>query len=238
MLLGCLTACGSAAPCPTCPEPACEPVAGGAEPVADEPAAEPAAEEPVTEAPEPDEGRVRVVRGTCRADAVPAAMRETLTDEEAELLAARVQGWMDSDYNPFGIAPRQGIAFAKSEDDIGSDPPHPTALLEQGVLACGVEARWLAAYVGAQLLMHGGPDGNGPITCDGNVCCYPALMEYDSAGGVVFARVGEGHWRLRAAYEAADNGTLGEDFVDAAYRTVHGHLTRLQNQTCRREPRE
>ena len=53
--------------------------------------------------------------------------------------------------------------------------------------------------------------------------------------GAFFTRA-RGRWELRAAYEVADKGTLGEETIEAGYQTVNRHLTRLARQQCR-EPR-
>lgn len=226
-----LAACGGPAPATTCPEPvASEPEPAVCPDSVAEPAPEPA---PVAE-PEP-EFAYEVPVGECDFRGIPAAYREEVTAEQTAELAERVRGWLETGDNGFGFAARKGIAFAKTEDDQGADPPYPSWSSAQGVHACGVEARWLAGSLRGTFAAHGGEYGNGPVTCQGNVCCYLATGEYDSAGGAVFTRA-RGRWELRAVYEVADNGTLGEEFIEAGYQTVNRHLTRLARQQCR-EPR-
>lgn len=208
-------------------------------------AAEPAPDpEPVAEAeppPEPDPEpapapvpafEYEVAVGECDLRGVPERYREEVTEEQTAELAERVRGWLETGDNGFGFAARQGIAFAKSEDDQGADPPYPSWSSAQGVHACGVEARWLAASLRGTFAAHGGEYGNGPVTCQGNVCCYLARGEYDSAGGAVFTRA-RGRWELRAVYQVADNGTLGGEYVTSNYQTIHRHLSRMARRQCR-----
>ena len=221
-------ACHSPAPTTTCPEPvAAEPEpAVCPEPVA---ASEP---EPELEPEAEPESEFEVVVGECDLRGVPDRYREEASEAQTAELAERMQGWLETGDNGFDFAPRRGVAFAKSEDDQGADPPYPSWSEAQGVHACGVQARWLAASLRGVFAAHAGEYGNGPITCQGNVCCYLARGEYDSAGGAVFTRDRD-RWELRAVYQVADNGTLGTEYITSGYETVNRDLTRIARRQCR-----
>jgi hypothetical protein len=198
---------------------------------------EPSEEEP-RDGPVAEDHRptARVERGECNLSGIPESMRVELDDDAAARLVNEVERWLNEDWSSFEVVPRAGVFFAKSEDDLGADPPHPTATQAQGKHACGLEAEWLAAAAQRAMRLRGLPDGNAPIRCQGNVCCYAALGEYDSAGGVVFAPQGEDRFRIQAVYEVADNGTLGADYITEQYAIVDGYLDRLRRRTCRSEP--
>ncbi len=219
--LGVLVGCGASA-APLCPEPVAPPP-------------DPATAGPQAGA-EPAEPEPWAIRGECNLAGVPESMRQTLTDEESDALIARMHEWLESDWHGFAIPEQTGMLFAKSEDDIGADPPYPRSFLAQGVHACSLEGEWLLAGIKQAFRRHGAPESrNAPIACAHNVCCYTALGEYDSAGGIVFARSPNG-WQVRAAYQAADNGTLMQETIDGSYRVVRGHLERLAEETCAGEP--
>lgn len=228
-----LGACHSA-PTTTCPGPAADPAPTSEpapEPVEAEPSPEP---EPVEAEPEPPEPAIEVVAGECDLRGVPERFREEVGADQSAELVERVRAWL-AGARGFGFDPRRGIAFAKSEDDQGADPPYPSWSAAQGVHACGVQGRWLVSSTRGAFATRGGEYGSGPITCQGNVCCYLATGEYDSAGGAVFTRRRD-RWELRAVYQVADNGTLGEQYIADGYQTVNRHLTRLARRQCD-EPR-
>lgn len=224
-----LFACGTAPPSAACPRCA---TCAEAAPSTVEPAPPDAPPSPDLEVR--DEAHAVVEAGACDLRGVPESMRVALDAEASERLARRVEGWLN-EQGGFVATPRAGVLFAKSEDDLGADPPYPTHVLAQGVHACGVSARWLVSASRATMRARAGADV-GPVRCQGNVCCYSARGEYDSAGGVVFAQSEHGHFVIRAVYQVADNGTLGAEFVAEQYRVVHDHLARLRGQACRAEP--
>lgn len=190
-------------------------------------------EEPAADPEVPE--RIPVEAGVCDLRGVPESMREALDAEASARLVEEVDRWLNGE-GGFVVVPRAGVLFAKSEDDIGADPPYPTSVQAQGIHACGVESGWLANAARQSLRARGGPYRNGPIRCQGNVCCSLARGEYDSAAGVVFVPRQGGSFAIRAVYQVADNGTLGGDFIAEQYRVVHGHLDRLSSRTCSGEP--
>lgn len=192
----------------------------------------PAVVEPVTATVEPEEIQVRV--GECDLAAIPAALIEETTPEQSQAVVAAIQAWVNGHGAPW-LLPREGILFAKSEDDLGADPPHPTWTREQGTRACGQQTLWLRDRLLAQLRLHGSADYGSPIQCTGNVCCYSALGEYDSGGGIVMSSQGDG-WRLRAGYEVAINGTVSTEHAGGVNEQVKRRLQRLLRGRCAGEP--
>ncbi|MFK7991003.1 MAG: hypothetical protein AB8I08_33590 [Sandaracinaceae bacterium] len=177
---------------------------------------------------------VRVELGPCDLRGVPDAMRASLNAEASRGLVGEVGRWLNED-GGFVITPRLGVLFAKGADDVGADPPYPTAVHARGVHACGVEAGWLAEGARASMRAHAS-EGGGTVRCQGNVCCYRARGEFDSAGGIVFAPRPSGSFRIRAVYDVADNGTMGSEFISEQYRVTHDHLDRLRGRICPGEP--
>ena len=239
--------CASPSPCPTCE---CESTGGEAQTLAapeEQPEEQPETQvipEPADDTPSSLDGRERsevppatpVVTGTCNLRGLPAGMHVELDEEAAASLHDKVWQWLNED-GSFGIDTRAGVLFSKSEDDSGSDDPLPQAQRAQGELACGVHARWVMEHARHTLQSHGHPAmGNGPVTCQDNVCCFMAFGEYDSAGGVVLSE-NDGYWTLRAVYQAADNGTLGEEHIAGQYDVVRRNFERNMRRTCRNEPR-
>ena len=229
----CLSACGAPSSGPaTTPEPLHCPPAENIECPA------PAEAPPPLETPEdtaPAEATERqVIAGTCDLAAIPDAMIEETSAEQNEAILAAVRQWVNGQSAPWLVA-REGILFAKSEDDLGADPPHPTWTREQGERACGVQTLWLRDRLLAQLRLHADPGYGNPIQCTGNVCCYSALGEYDSGGGIVMSSQGEG-WRLRAGYEVAINGTIGAEHAGGVNEQVKRRLQRLMRGRCAGEP--
>jgi hypothetical protein len=182
----------------------------------------------------------RVERGECNLSGVPESMRIELDDDAAARLVSEVEDWLNQDWNSgeIAIVPRAGIYFAKSEDDIGADAPFPTATQAQGKHACGLEAEWLAAAAQRAMRLRSGMPDRAPARCQGNVCCYSALGEFDSAGGIVFAPLAGDRFRIKAVYEVADNGTLSTDYIAEQYAVVHAYLNRLSHRVCRDEPED
>ncbi|MFT5357398.1 MAG: hypothetical protein ACI9KE_004633, partial [Polyangiales bacterium] len=168
---------------------------------------------------------IQVVAGECALSAIPAGLIEETTAEQNEVVIALVRDWVNGKRNPW-LSPSEGILFAKSEDDLGGDPPHPTWTQEQGTRACGHQTLWLRDRLLALLRLHADPEYGDPIQCSGNVCCYSDLGEYDSRGGVVFSQEGEG-WRLRAGYEVAVNGTISGEHADELREGVNVQLQGL-----------
>jgi len=189
---------------------------------------------PQTHAPAPE--AVRVTRGACNLEAIPTELLLDLSDAEARALTAFVGQWLAGASAP-QIAWRKGIAFAKSEDDTGADPPYPTAVNAQSLLACGLAQRWLRSHLELELAERG--RGDGGIACQQNVCCWLPRMEFDSGGAVVFGRPAEptGAWVVRAAVEVADNGALMRETVAANRAKVRRGLAGLLRQTCDDEPK-
>ncbi|MEM9071976.1 MAG: hypothetical protein AAGE52_25950 [Myxococcota bacterium] len=225
--LGCalLLACGSNVPRTECPAESSElPEAAESSDVEPAPSNEVAAE------PDPV---FRVEAGRCNLAGVPEAMRVALSEEDAREVRELVSQWMQGRAG-FAIVPRAGIQFAKSEDDSGADPPYPTFVAAQGHQVCGVQTHWLATALRETFRGHSPPE-HVPVRCSDNVCCYTALMEFDSAGGIVLEQLEYG-WRLQAAYEVADNGTITQETIDANYRVVHDHLRDLASEECAQEP--
>lgn len=175
----------------------------------------------------------RVERGTCNLAGIPAFLQTKLSVEEQEDLRVEVERWL-RDVGNLWVVPRAGVLFAKSADDSGADPPHPTFVKAQSQHACGIEARWLADATRVSMNQHAAYGA--PIICQDNVCCYAALGEYDSAGGLVLSRTAPHSWQIRAVYEVADNGTLLEDRIAADYELVRQQLRKFEGRECKNEP--
>lgn len=231
LVLFLVTACGAPSGGPTTtPELLSCPPAESVECPQPEPATEPVA---ATTPDEPADERV-VVAGACDLSAIPAALIEETTPEQNDAIIAAIHSWVNGQSAPW-LIPREGILFAKSQDDLGADPPHPTWTREQGERACGVQTLWLRDRLLAQLRLHADPGYGNPIQCTGNVCCYSALGEYDSGGGIVMSSQGDG-WRLRAGYEVAINGTVSTEHASGVNEQVKRRLQRLLRGRCAGEP--
>lgn len=230
------SACGAPSNSSNTTPPVCPPAESieCPEPAPTEPPAEPVevATEPVAQEATPEERQV--LAGACDLDAIPAGLIEETTPEQNEAIIAAVHGWVNGQSAPW-LIPREGILFAKSQDDLGADPPHPTWTREQGERACGLQTLWLRDRLLAQLRLHADPGYGNPIRCTGNVCCYSALGEYDSGGGIIMSSQGDG-WRLRAGYEVAINGAVGADHTSEVNEQVKRRLQRLLRGRCAGEP--
>lgn len=167
-----------------------------------------------------------------RLDGLPDSLR--LVDvEDAERIRDQVEEWIN-EAGFVRVNRRRGIAYAKSEDDSGADPPYPQRVGPQGIHACGLQAEWLVESIRQTFRAHGGEYANAPIRCQGAVCCFAAMGEYDSAGGAVFGL--EGTLKMLAAWHVADNGTLGGEYVASNYAEVRRRMTPLTRRRCRGEP--
>jgi len=208
------------------------------------PACPPPTEAATDLAPQPDEDfsvdeppRALVDAGECDTSWLPPGLATDVRDDEARELLELVQSWVEGRYGP-AIDHERGIAFAKSEDDLGADPPYPSFVLRDASRACGRNAVWLREHARSLLETHASPEFGGGVQCSENVCCYDALGEYDSGGTLVFARAGEegGRWTLRAVAVLANNGTLGNEWVDGERAWVTAALARNARGRCAGEP--
>ena len=235
-----LGGCGAQAAPADCPEPA--PVEQTPAPNSTEPG-----EDVANEAPAPEElgelededersAPIRVVAGTCERRMLPPGLHQELDEAASAQLRERMSRWLNDDWGHHAFAPRRGIAFAKSADDAGGDDPPPSWENEQSLHACGIQARWLVASLRQRFVVHGGESGQAPVTCDGTVCCYDDMGEYSSSGGIAFEEVSASGLQLRAAWEVADNGTIGEEYAESLYDRVRSQLARRLRGTCRGEP--
>jgi hypothetical protein len=186
---------------------------------------------------EEDPPEILVAAGECDTSWLPQGLPTDVSDAEAAELVSIVEGWMGRRSAP-GLDVAVGVAFAKSEDDVGSDPPYPSFLGRDAERACGRNALWLREYARTLIQVHASPDMGDGVTCTENVCCYEALGEYDSSGTFVFLPGGDDEpWSLRAVAFVADNGTLGEEWVEAERAWVTAALARGMRGRCAGEPR-
>ncbi len=224
----------------SCTHTSCTRVATAEAPVIDQhstpaPAAVPATSEAV---PQPsaetsdDSPPPSAVTGTCGA--LLAGVKTDLNDADAAELVELVTGWMRSQDRP-RIDARLGVLFAKSEDDLGGEPPYPSFVRESATRACGLSALWLVDHVAQDFRLHGNPQDSG-IRCDENVCCFPAMMEYDSSGTATFRKTSDGAWVIESYVEMADNGTIGLEHVQQAQARVRAAAARASRQRCAGEP--
>ena len=217
--------CGAHAPC--------EPCAG--DPAA---SAQPTSSAPAPEGVGSDDGAgPRVAVGTCDVGWLPPEVVIETTPEDTEALAAALRTWLGAGaVRDLRIDLRRGIVHAKSEDDLGADPPYPTRTGAQSTLACGVESEWLADHVRATFARQASPDFGG-VACQGNVCCFSG-MEYMSSGMLVARREtidGATRWVLDAYVEVAD-AALGPEAIAANRAYVADALLRERRGTCPGEP--
>ena len=244
-VLGCMlvlgSACGSSAACGR-DEPARVQVAEPTPPVAepDEPAhaTEPTTPvDPIEPPPAHEPAGPEVVVGSCDVGWLPADIVTDVPAQETESLAETMRAWLaEGAMREVFVDRQRGVAFAKSEDDLGADPPYPTHTQAQSELVCGVSSRWLTDHVRARFSLSASPDMGG-VTCEKNVCCTPG-MEFVSNAILVARRTtvnDEPRWTLDAYVEIAQ-AALGEEYVERNRRYVSRELTRHRRRTCPGEP--
>lgn len=216
--------CGAHAPCEPCADPAAT-------------SARTAPSEPEPALGSDDHGGPTVTVGACDVGWLPPGVVIETTPEDTEALAAALRTWLGAGaVRELRIDLRRGIVHAKSEDDLGADPPYPTRTGAQSTLACGVESEWLADHVRATFARQASPDFGG-VACQGNVCCFSG-MEYMSSGVLIARREtieGTTHWVLDAYVEVAD-AALGAEAVAANRAYVAAALARERRGTCPGEP--
>jgi hypothetical protein len=205
------------APCPQCPP---VPESGGSE---------------VAPPETPEEGDPAVAAGECDASWLPPGLAADVDEAATLRLVEMVRGWIASRDLP-GVDVAAGVVYAKSEDDVGADPPYPSFLGREGTLACGRSAVWLRDRARSLLQLHADPEMGDGVRCSENVCCYTALGEYDSSGTFVFDMRPDERIVLRAIAIVADNGTLGEEYVRGERGYVTSELARRSRERCRGEP--
>lgn len=218
--------------------PPAEPVV--APPPEPEPVAPPPPEGPSTEIePPPSEASAepRVTIGECDVGWLPPGTVVDTTPEETETLAQAMREWLgEGAVRELLVDTRRGIVFAKSEDDLGADPPYPTRTQAQSTLACGVTATWLTDAIRNRFARAASPDFGG-VVCQDNVCCYPG-MEYLSRGIVIARRetvADTPRWILDAYVEVAE-AALAEEPAARNREYVARALERERRRTCRDEP--
>jgi hypothetical protein len=183
-----------------------------------------------------DEEREPLVSaGACDTSLLPPDLVIDLSDEDAAELLAEVRRWVVREHVP-GLDYRHGTFYAKSEDDTGMDPPHPSHVGRNAERACGMHQLWLRHRVLDLLVLHARPDMGSAVRCSENVCCYAAPMEYASSGTFVFAKTDDGRWVLNAAVEIADNGTMGDEWVAEERTWITAALRRQTRRRCAGEP--
>lgn len=189
------------------------------------------------EGPAEPSARLTVRAGACETDWLPEGTVVDLPDAEAQALIEAMARWLEGDAS---AQPRidleRGVAFAKSEDDEGRDPPYPSTSAAASVLVCGLSARWLRDHVQRVFALAAQPEMGG-VTCDENVCCFEG-MEFVSDRAIVLRRVTEGEaagWVLVSAHEVAE-AALGEPRVTANRRYVAGELARRAAERCPEPP--
>lgn len=180
---------------------------------------------------------LRVRAGECETDWLPEGTVVDLSDAEAQALIEAMARWLAGDVSARPrIDVERGVAYAKSADDEGRDPPYPSTSGEASMLACGLSARWLRDHVQRVFAFAAHPDIGG-VTCDENVCCFEG-MEFVSDRAIVLRRVTEGEsegWVLVSAHEVAE-AALGEPYATANRRYVASELTRRAGERCAGEP--
>jgi hypothetical protein len=188
--------------------------------------------------PEPafTEAEPNVQVGSCSLGWLPSGVARDVSPADTEALAALVRAWLSSSS---GAPPRfelqRGIAFVKTANDEGADPPYPLSSGPRSSLECGLHAVWLRAHLRSMFALGASPDMGG-ITCDENVCCM-AGMEFVPTRAIVFrpATGEENAWAIESTYELAE-AALAEDVVAANRAYVARELAGHQRGTCRGEP--
>ncbi len=179
----------------------------------------------------------QVTVGACDVGWLPEGTVVDVSPEETESLAEAMRQWLDEGaVRELLVDTRRGIVFAKSEDDLGADPPYPTRTQAQSTLACGVSAGWLTDSIRSDFARAASPDFGG-VTCQDNVCCYPG-MEYASRGILVARRetvADTPRWILDAYLQVAE-AALGEEHVTRNREHVARALERERRLRCRGEP--
>ncbi len=188
---------------------------------------------------EPDveegEGELSIGASPCGVSVLPADVVIDLDEDAEQALREQLRIWISGEGMP-GLDPSRGTLFAKSEDDAGRSPPHPTWVGRNAERACGTHQKWLRAHALRLLARHAPAELGSDLRCSENVCCYDAPMEYSSSGTFVFAPADGGHWTLRAVVEIADNRTMGDEWVDAERAWVTEQLAGQVRGRCAGEP--
>lgn len=179
-----------------------------------------------------------VTNGQCEIAWLPKGLVTDLPDAQAKSLIEAVGAWAKPrSVRNLMIDSQRGIAYAKSEDDLGGEPPFPRHTDAQGGLACGLQSLWMADSIHDAMTLHAQPSYGG-IRCEDNVCCFDG-MEFVSGGILVARRVtppdGEPRWVIDAYAEVAQ-AALGAQTVQANRAFVAGALARYRAQTCAGEP--
>ncbi|MAQ13859.1 MAG: hypothetical protein CMN30_03580 [Sandaracinus sp.] len=213
------------------PEGVTEEVAVAESPAVGSEEAEAAEEVEAAAAAASEPAGVEVLAGSCDLENLPPGLAVELEEADAARVRDEVARWVRDPWGSLEPDPR-GVVYAQSEADGGADPL-PRWLREQGTRACGLDARWLLAWLRQRMRTQGGPELGAKVTCQGNVCCFPDMGEYSSSGGVVF-EMNADQLLARAAWQVADNGTLGEDTVAAGQRAVRRRMTALLRGRCPR----
>jgi hypothetical protein len=172
--------------------------------------------------------------GDCDVGWLPDGMLEDLPFEQSQDLVDAMRQWVGRpSIRGLRIDWSRGIMFAKSEDDLGSDPPYPNHTRAQGQLACGVVADWLADHI--QEAFARAADFT-EITCHDNVCCFSG-MEFVSRGILVArtdASAPSHPWIIEAYVEVAEATLVPE--VVAAHRKYVREALQRRPQSCPDEP--
>ena len=139
--------------------------------------------------------RIEVVQGRCEMNPVPASMRESLSGERYASFEAMLTTILNHPYARFRVDGERGLLVVS----------------EQARHECRA---WRFAVAATQEMKQWGGEWSSPITCDGNVCCLPAVDDGMTSSGMVFEEV-DGEWVLSATYAFPYEETLSDE-ADAA----------------------
>jgi hypothetical protein len=230
LLLGCRSTEPGTQPCGECP-----PATAAAEP-GPRGDASPRLDESADSSEDEDDDEFDIAVGDCDTRWLPASLVSDVPAKDTEELVEFLSDWLADEGASSNAGPviesRRGIAFAKSEDHAGADPPLANRTKAQSTLACGLSSVWLRSHLRATLAEF-------EVRCRRNVCCYAGSAESTSDGVVVFRRATAGlpapSWAVAAAGEYG-RATIDEAHVAANRKTVAQGLERVQKGKCAGEP--
>lgn len=173
-----------------------------------------------------------IASGTCPgAGRLYEGLRPSLNESEMAEVRNVFRRWI---FDPSSLEPSdRGVLEAHGELD---DPIGTPSSLGRSAVYCGEAARTVTRYRSNGFYVSEASDGstveeqyqNLNLRCDGAVCCSSSLGEYQLARSVIFER-SDNDWRLRGAYVASDDATLGGDFVQLGYVEATTRINRMAN---------
>lgn len=129
------------------------------------------------------------------------------------------------------IRPEHGVRIAEYGSDPGGESPFANAdgVIERAELLCGEALdEWLASLPGEWDYRL--DDEYMAPSCDGDVCRFEFMGEYDRAPEVTFIRVG-GALVLHSVV-AIEGGAVGEEFIAAGERFTANAIAEMADARC------